>query len=167
MIILGVDPGSQITGYGILKVEGNRIRLLDAGPVRLKKIGEIPARLHALYEALKERIEAFKPDVLAVEKVFHGPNFNSTIRLGYVRGVILSLAGRYELDVHEYSPGEVKKSVTGYGKAEKSQVQEMVRILLSLQQVPKPHDVADALAIAICHAHHAPMLARQRFHGGV
>ena len=153
-------PGSQVTGYGILKVEGNRMHLLYAGPVRLKKHGEIPLRLHVLSEFLAERIKAFEPDILAIEKVFHGPNFNSTIRLGYVRGVVLMLAGRFGLEVHEYAPNEVKKAVTGYGRAEKEQIQEMVRILLKLPEVPKPNDVADAIALAICHANHAPVMRR-------
>ena len=160
MIILGVDPGSVITGYAFLETEGNRMKLLDAGPLRLKKEGEIERRLHALSKALDERIRMLEPDCLAVEKVFHGPNFNATIKLGYVRGVVLMLAGKYDLDVFEYAPSEVKKAVTGYGRAEKEQVQEMVRILLKLERVPKPNDVADAIALTICHAHHAPVLGR-------
>jgi len=162
VIILGVDPGSVITGYAFLEAEGNRMKLHDAGPFRLKKEGEIESRLYALANQLEEKIREYEPASIAVEKVFHGPNFNATIKLGYVRGVILMLAGKYELDVFEYAPSEVKKAVTGYGRAEKEQVQEMVRMLLGLEKVPKPNDVADAIALTICHAHHAPVASRFR-----
>jgi len=162
VIILGIDPGSRITGYGFLEKEGNRLRLLDAGPIRLEKEGEIPQRLQALCFFLEEKIREFSPDALSVEKVFHGPNFKATVLLSYVRGVVLMLAGRYELDVFEYAPSEVKKAVTGYGRAEKVQVQEMVKILLKLPSVPKPNDVADAIALSICHAHQSPAMGRLR-----
>ncbi len=160
MIILGVDPGSLITGYAFLETEGNRMKLLDAGPIRLKKHGEIPARLLALHDALDELIRTHQPHVLSIEKVFHGVNFNSTLLLGYVRGVALMLAARYEMDVAEYAPTEVKKAITGYGRAEKVQMQEMVRILLNLREVPKPHDVADAIAVAICHSNRVPVMSK-------
>ena len=154
---MGIDPGSLVTGYGIIKTEGNRIKLLDAGPIRLKKLGEIQARLHHLHDFLEERIKAFSPQVMSIEKIFHGVNFKSVLLLGYVRGVALMLAGRHGLEVAEYAPTQVKKTVTGYGGADKVQVSEMVRILLSLREPPKPHDVADALALAICHMNHTPV----------
>jgi len=160
MIILGVDPGSLITGYAFLQTEGNRMRLLDSGPIRLKKHGDIPARLLALHDALDELIRTYQPHVLSIEKVFHGINFNSTLLLGYMRGVALMLAARHELSVAEYAPTEVKKAITGYGKADKVQMQNMVRLLLNLREVPKPHDVADAIAIAICHANRAPVMSK-------
>lgn len=162
MIILGIDPGSVITGYGVLKSEGNRFRVIDAGPLHLKKHGELPNRLVYLAERVEVLIETHQPDVLSIEKVFHGVNFNSTLRLGYVRGVVLMLAARRGVAVAEYAATEVKKAVTGYGRAEKSQVQEMVRMLLGLPEIPKPNDVADALALAICHAHTAPVMERYR-----
>jgi len=160
VIILGIDPGSLTTGYGFIETSGNRLAMLDAGPIRLKSQGEIPQRLAFLGEQLVARIEACRPDALVVEKVFHGVNFNSTLRLGYVRGVILMIAAQQGLPIFEYAASEVKKTVTGYGRAEKTQVQEMVRILLNLRQVPKPHDVADALALAICHAHMGSVLQK-------
>ena len=167
MIILGVDPGSLVTGYGLLKTEGNRFRLMDAGPIRLKKHGSMENRLLHLNDALDKLIQAHKPDVLSVEKVFHGLNFQSTIALGYVRGIVLMQAARHNLTLAEYSPAEVKKAITGYGRAEKEQIQEMVRILLNLAEVPKPNDVADALALAICHANAAPLLGNMAGQGNL
>ncbi len=160
MIILGIDPGSRTTGYGFLRVEGNHFRLLDAGPIHMVKQGAIPQRLYYLSERIDTLIRTFEPDVLAIEKVFHGVNFQSALLLGYARGVILMQAAHHDLNVAEYAATEVKKAVTGYGRAEKSQVQEMVRILLNLRDSPKPTDVADALAAAICHAHAAPVAQR-------
>jgi len=157
LIILGVDPGSLITGYALLRCEGNRHQVIDAGPIRLKKFGELPDRLVHLADRLEALIEEFKPQALSIEKVFYGVNFQSALTLGHVRGVVLMLAARNQMSVGEYGPTEVKKAVTGYGRAEKSQVQEMVKILLNLKTIPKPNDVADAMALAICHAHMAPM----------
>lgn len=163
MIILGVDPGSIITGYGLVETDGNRFQVLEAGPIRLKSAGEISMRLLLLATELEKHVREHKPDVVSLEKVFFGKNFHSALTLGYVRGVVLMLSARYNLPVAEYSPTEVKKAVCGYGKAEKGQVQEMVRMLLNLPQLPQPSDVADALALAICHAHMGPM--RERFAG--
>ena len=162
MIILGVDPGSTITGYGLLKSEGNRFQILEAGPVRLKKHGELPNRLRFLYETLHNLIALHKPQVIALEKVFHGVNAHSALVLGHVRGTVMLLAAQHDIPVAEYAPTEVKKSVCGYGRADKAQIQEMVRVLLNLREAPKPNDVADALALAICHAHTAPVLDRYR-----
>lgn len=161
MIVLGIDPGSVTTGYGLVESKGNRLRLIDAGPLRLKKHSDIMAnRLYFLGEELEKLLLKHKPDALALERVFHGVNFSSALKLGYVRGVCLFLGARFGLEIAEYSPTEVKKSITGYGRAEKGQVQEMVRMLLGLEKAPQPHDVADALALAIFHAHTAPILKR-------
>jgi len=160
VIILGIDPGSLITGVGLIETDGNRFHVLEAVPLRLKKAGEIPQRLLLLATELETKVRAHRPDVVSLEKVFHGKNFQSALVLGYVRGVILMLAARYEIPVAEYAATEVKKAVCGYGKADKAQVQEMVRLLLNLPTVPKPPDVADALALAICHAHTGPVKAR-------
>lgn len=160
MIIMGVDPGSLITGFGVIETDGNRFQVLEAGPIRLKKAGEIPQRLLLLATELETRIRKHSPDVISLEKVFYGKNFHSAMVLGYVRGVVLMLAARYEKPVAEYAATEVKKAITGYGKAEKAQMQEMVRLLLNLPTIPKPADVADALALAICHAHTAPAATR-------
>lgn len=161
MIVIGIDPGSIVTGYGIIESRGSRLRLIDAGPLRLKKHSEdIPKRLQYLGEQLSHIIETHQPQALAVERVFHSVNFSSALKLGYVRGVVLYIAAKFGLEIAEYSPTEIKKSITGYGRAEKSQMGEMVRMLLNLPKVPKPHDVSDALAMAIYHAHTAPILKR-------
>lgn len=163
MIVLGIDPGSVVTGYGILRSRGNSLQLLDAGPIRLKKQSEDMAqRLCFLGQQLETLITTFRPDALAIERVFHSVNFSSALKLGYVRGVVLFLAAKHHLEIGEYSPTEVKKSLTGYGRAEKGQVGEMVRMLLGLPAPPKPHDVTDALALAIYHAHTAPILKRMQ-----
>lgn len=161
MKVLGIDPGSITTGYGLLESRGNRLKLIAAGPLRLKKQhNDMAKRLEYLGCELEKILLTYKPDALAVEKVFHSVNFSSALKLGYVRGVVLFLAARFGLEIAEYSPTEVKKSLTGYGRAEKGQVQEMVRMLLGLEKPPQPHDVADALALAIYHAHTAPILKR-------
>ncbi|CAM2064579.1 crossover junction endodeoxyribonuclease RuvC [Sulfidibacter corallicola] len=160
MITLGIDPGSQITGYGIIQSQGNRNRLIAAGPIRLNKIQALGDKLLALQDQVEALIREHKPNALALEKVFHGVNFNSALKLGYVRGVVILAAAKHQIPLGEYAPTEVKKAVCGNGRAEKQQIQEMVRLLLNLPDVPKPHDVADALAIAICHAHQGPILAR-------
>jgi len=162
VIILGIDPGSLITGYGFIRGEGNRLLMMEAGTIRLKKQGDMAYRLLHLADFLDNKIAEVKPDVISIEKVFHGVNFNSTLALGYVRGVVLMTAARHQLTIAEYSPTQVKKTITGYGRAEKTQMQEMVRMLLNLREVPKPADVADALALAICHAHTGPIMTRYR-----
>lgn len=156
MIILGVDPGSLITGYGFVEVEGNHFQVLEAGALRLKRAGEMGDRLLLLATELETRVRKHKPDVLSLEKVFLGKNFQTALVLGYVRGVVLMLCARYKLKIAEYTATQVKKTITGFGRAEKVQVQEVVRILLNLAEIPKPADKADALALALCHAHTAP-----------
>lgn len=160
MIILGIDPGSRITGYGVINSRGNHSTMIEAGPIRLQKIEAIGERLVLLADTLDGLITQHKPDALALEKVFHGVNVKSTLVLGYVRGVILMCAARHSLPVAEYAATEVKKTVTGFGRADKQQIKEMVKILLKLEKDPKPHDVTDALAIALCHAHLGPTQAR-------
>jgi crossover junction endodeoxyribonuclease RuvC len=160
LIILGIDPGSLITGYGFIRVDGSRLVHVDSGALMLKKHGEIPNRLAFLEESLDPLIERFRPQAVSVERVFHSINFQSALKLGYVRGVVMLLAARRAIPVAEYAPTEVKNAVTGYGRADKSQVQEMVRMLLGLAKVPSPADISDALALAICHAHAAPVRHR-------
>ncbi|CAM2009749.1 crossover junction endodeoxyribonuclease RuvC [Acanthopleuribacter pedis] len=160
MIILGIDPGSRITGFGLINSRGNHSAMIEAGPIRLQKIEDIGERLVVLADTLEELITRHKPDAMALEKVFHGVNAKSTLVLGYARGVILLCAARHNLPVAEYAATEVKKAITGFGRAEKTQIKEMVKILLKLEKDPKPHDVTDALAIALCHAHMGPIKAR-------
>ena len=162
MIILGIDPGSNTTGYGVLECRANRFQVIEAGPIRLRRKESIGERLWALSREVEALLLKHKPDSISLEKVFHGVNFNATLHLGYVRGAILLLAAKHAVPLAEYASTEVKKSVTGYGRADKAQVAEMVRILLNLREPPKPHDVSDALALAICHAHLSPTLARYK-----
>ena len=163
MIILGIDPGSRTTGFAVIHSIGNQLKLAEGGAIRLEKEGEFSARLLCLGQRLDDILLHHRPDSLALEKVFHGLNVASTLKLGYIRGLVLYKAATHQVPVAEYDATVVKKAVTGYGRAEKHQVQEMVRVLLNLKETPKPHDVADAMAIAICHAHTAPSIAR--FHG--
>ena len=147
---LGIDPGSQITGFGVLEKDGVRIRHIHSGFVRLTPSPSLSLRLKHLHQTLQEVIEDYRPVDLAVEKVFFAKNVQSALTLGHVRGVVLLTAVESGLEVFEYSPLEIKQAVTGYGRADKKQVQEMVKILLGVPSVQN-QDVSDALAAGICH----------------
>jgi crossover junction endodeoxyribonuclease RuvC len=149
---LGIDPGSQVTGFGVLEKEGSRISHLHSGFVRLAASPSppLPLRLKKLHQTLQEVIKEFRPTDLSVEKVFFAKNVQSALTLGHVRGVVLFTAVESGLEVFEYSPLEIKKAVTGYGRADKNQVQEMVKLLLGIPP-SRNQDVSDALAAAICH----------------
>lgn len=149
-VVLGIDPGSRATGYGVVRQEGERLRSLAAGVVRPRSSEPLPRRLLAIYQGLVGQIERFGPEAVAVEEVFFSINARSALTLGHARGAALLAAAAHGLPVHEYSPSEVKSAVVGYGRAEKHQVQQMVRLILGLAQ-PPPQDAADALAVAICH----------------
>lgn len=155
MIIMGVDPGTRATGFGVISLQGSRCNCLDFGAIKPRirdgssSIGE---RLRYIHEELVSLIETYEPEVLAVEGVFHAANVKSALTLGHARGVILLAAAQHSVGLVEYSPLEVKKAVVGYGRADKSQVQLMVQRLLNLKERPQPHDAADALAIALCQA---------------
>jgi crossover junction endodeoxyribonuclease RuvC len=155
--VLGIDPGSECTGWGVVEgdANGQRYRLVEFGAVRLKSSATFSSRLLKISRALDEVITRFNPDACAIEEAFLANNPKVTLKLGQVRGVALLAAETAALEIGEYSPRSIKQTVAGYGNAEKRQVQEMVRILLSLKSVPEPHDAADALAVAICHFHHA------------
>jgi len=155
MRILGIDPGSETTGWGVIEGDGRRYGLVECGTVRALAGQKFPARLLRIARALEEIIERHRPDACAIEDGFLATNVKVTLKLGQVRGVAMLVAERAALEIHEYSPRLVKQTVVGHGNAEKFQVQEMVKTLLSLAKVPEPHDAADALAVAICHFHHA------------
>ena len=155
MRILGIDPGSETTGWGVIEGDGRRYRLIDCGTVRAQPGQRFPARLLRISKALEEVIQRHNPDACAIEDGFLATNVKVTLKLGQVRGVAMLAAERAALEIHEYSPRLVKQTVVGNGNAEKFQVQQMVKTLLSLTSVPEPHDAADALAVAICHFHHA------------
>ena len=155
MRILGIDPGTQVCGYGVIETDGQDARALDYGVIK----GSAPSlegRLKAIYEGLLTVIARFEPEVAVVEGAFFGKNVRSALRIGEGRGVALLAAASGGLRVAEYAPAEVKKAVVGTGRAHKSQVQQMVRIILALPELPEPEDAADALAIAICHFHRLP-----------
>ncbi len=153
MIILGIDPGFAITGYGVVKYEGNKFSVIDYGAVTTPAGMEMPNRLLALNEGLEKVIEKFRPDFISVEELFFNKNIKTALNVGHGRGVVLLTAAKSGIPVFEYTPLQVKQAVVGYGRAEKAQVQQMVKVLLNLPAIPKPDDVADALAIAICHGH--------------
>ena len=149
--ILGVDPGSRITGYGIIRIERNRAEYVDAGCIQLKDI-PLSARLRLIFDQLSAVIRTHHPTEAAVEKVFMNRNADSALKLGQARGAAIVAAAALELAVFEYSPNEIKQAIVGRGHADKAQVQHMVKALLGLAQTP-PADAADALAAAICHGH--------------
>ena len=154
MIILGVDPGTAITGYGLVDFQGNRFSPIEYDCVRTPAKMKLSDRLLILYRELEMVIEKYRPDRFAVEKLFFNTNARTALAVGQARGVVLLLGAMAGLQVYEYTPLEVKQAVVGYGRAEKEQVQYMVKAILCLPEIPKPDDVADALAVAICHAHY-------------
>src|SRR5579862_3953944 len=168
MRVFGIDCGTECTGYGVVEwhddARSPQLVSLGAGAIRLSKKDPLPERLSAVYTRLIELLEAFQPDVVAVEEVFYSVNAKSALKLGHVRGVALLAAATARLPYAEYAPLKIKSTVTGYGLAQKEQVQFMVARLLRLASAPEPADAADALAIAICHVHHAQTLAIQEAH---
>jgi crossover junction endodeoxyribonuclease RuvC len=153
--VLGIDPGSETLGWGVVEGSGLKYSLIDFGTVKSSPKESFSKRLLKIYDGVEAVINTFKPDVISVEEAFYANNVKVALKLGQVRGVVLLSGEKNNLEISEYSPRLIKQTVVGYGNAEKHQVQEMVRILLRLQKVPEPHDAADALAIAICHFHHA------------
>jgi crossover junction endodeoxyribonuclease RuvC len=150
--VFGIDPGSQRTGFGCVDSDGRRHQLIACGAIRAAG-DAFPARLAIIYRELSIRIRETAPDVVAVENLFHALNARSALTLGHARGVALLAAVEAGVPVVEYTPAEVKRAVVGYGRAEKPQVQQMIKLLLGLSKAPTPHDAADALAVAICHIH--------------
>lgn len=155
MRVLGIDPGSETLGWGVVKKDGNIYRLIQYGTVKSSPREPFAKRLLKISDGIEDVIARFQPQVLSIEEAFYAVNVKVALKLGQVRGVALLLAEKHRLDIHEYAPRLIKQTVVGYGNAEKHQVGEMVRILLKLPQIPEPHDAADALAAAICHFHHA------------
>jgi len=155
MRVLGIDPGSETTGWGIIDGDGRRYALVEYGSIKTSANEKFAMRLLKICDGIDAVITRLQPDSCAIEDGFLKTNVKVTLKLGQVRGVALLAAARAALDIHEYAPRLIKQTVVGYGNAEKHQVQEMVRVLLSLKSAPQPHDAADALAVAICHFHHA------------
>jgi crossover junction endodeoxyribonuclease RuvC len=157
LIVLGIDPGTAMTGYGLVERTGSRLRALDYGCLETPAGMPLPERLLLIQDGLIDLVETYRPDLVAVERLFFNKNVQTAFAVGQARGVALLTAARFGLPVHEYGPHEVKLAVTGHGRAEKIQVQRMVQVVLGLAVLPRPDDAADALAIAICLAHaHRP-----------
>ena len=154
MKVFGIDPGSERTGYGCVETDGSRHRLVVCGAIATSPRAAFPDKLLAIHDRLATLLAECRPDAVAVESIFYATNVRSALKLGHARGVVLLAAVEAGFPVAEYTPAEIKRAVVGYGRAEKHQVQEMVRLLLGLRTVPSPNDAADALAVAICHVHH-------------
>lgn len=159
MLILGIDPGTAITGYGLVREENSGLILVDYGVITTPSGQPLPERLQLIYQGLTEVIAQHRPDASAVEELFFSRNVRTALSVGHARGVVLLALADAGLPISEYKPLEVKQAVAGYGGADKHQVQEMVRMLLNLDQVPQPDDAADAVAVAVCHIHSARMMA--------
>lgn len=153
MIILGIDPGYAIVGYGVINYEANRFQVLDYGAITTPAGMPFVERLDVIDRDLNMIFEKYHPQAMAIEKLFYNTNAKTVIDVAQARGVTVLAAFRNKAEIFEYTPLQVKQSVVGYGRAEKKQVQEMTRVILNLEKVPKPDDTADALAMAICHAH--------------
>ena len=154
MRIFGIDPGSERTGYGCVETDGGVARLVVCGAITASPGDAFPQRLAGIHRELVRLLNGCTPDCVAIEDLFHAVNVRSALKLGHTRGVAMLAAVEAGCPVVEYTPAEIKRAVVGYGRAEKHQVQQMVKLLLGLPAVPAPHDVADALAIAICHLNH-------------
>lgn len=152
MRIIGIDPGTGILGFGVIDVEGSRAQLVDAGVIRTPVKEDDAVRLQTIYEELTDIIVQTRPTIMSVEKLFFARNVTTAMTVAQARGVVLLCGMQAGLTLFEYTPMQIKQAVTGYGKADKKQMQEMVRVLLKLQEVPKPDDAADALAAALTHA---------------
>ncbi len=160
MLIMGVDPGLAIVGFGFVEKTGSKLTPVQYGCIQTEAHTDSAVRLLEIYNSLGQLIDKYKPDAVAVEKLFFNQNVTTAMAVSQARGVMLLVAAQRGLQIGEYTPLQVKQAIVGYGKAEKRQVQEMVKILLHLQVVPKPDDVADALAVAICHAHSSTLNAK-------
>ena len=153
MIILGIDPGYAIVGFGVIEYNSNHFKMLEYGAITTNAGVPFNRRLEIIYDDLTALIEKYHPAAMSVEKVFYNSNAKTVIDVSQARGVIMLAAQKTHTRVFEYTPLQVKQSVVGYGRAEKKQVQDMTKRILSLKEIPKPDDAADALAMAICHAH--------------
>ena len=150
MRILGIDPGTGILGFGVIDAEKNSVSLVDAGVIKTPVHQADSDRLETIFNELSEIIAECKPTVMSVEKLFFAQNVTTAMSVSQARGVVLLLGKQHKMQLHEYTPQQIKQALTGYGKAEKAQIQEMVRTILKLKSIPKPDDAADALAAAIC-----------------
>lgn len=149
MRIIGIDPGTGILGFGIIDVVKSRVTLVDAGVIRTPVKQDDAIRLHTIYDELSQVIKETKPTLMSVEKLFFARNVTTAMTVAQARGVVLLCGKQAGLIIHEFTPMQIKQAITGYGKADKKQMQEMVRVILGLQTIPKPDDAADAIAAAL------------------
>ncbi len=152
MIILGIDPGTATTGYGVIENQNGKIMAIAHGCILTKAGQDLDERLDIIFNDLTKIIKKFKPEMVAVEELFFASNAKTAISVGHARGVILLACKKTKVPVYEYTPLQVKQAICGYGRGDKQQIQKMVKALLNLKEIPKPDDAADGLAIAICHA---------------
>ena len=155
MRILGIDPGYAILGWGVIDMKGNQFKVVDYGAVTTDAKMEMPDRLKVLYNSLMDIITEYEPDVASIEELFFNTNAKTAILVGQARGVAVLACANSGLEIEEYTPLQIKQGLVGYGRAEKKQVQLMVKTIINLKEVPKPADTADALAAAVCHGHAA------------
>lgn len=153
MIILGIDPGIAIVGYGVIEYKGNKFKVIDYGAIATPAGMKVKDRLKIIYDGVIDIIQEHKPDCIAIEELFYNNNAKTVINVAQGRAMPYLAAANTNLEIYEYTPLQVKQAVVGYGRAEKKQVQQMTKMLLNLEKIPKPDDTADALAIAVCHAH--------------
>lgn len=166
LTILGIDPGYAIIGYGVIDYNANRFAVKKYGAITTSAGTRFTLRLEKIFDEMCEIITSTKPDAISIEKLFFNTNTTTAIDVAQARGVILLAAAKFNIPIFEYTPLQVKSAVTGYGRAEKKQVMDMIKSLLRLTAVPKPDDTADALALAVCHAHSAGSLLGQINSGG-
>lgn len=155
MRILGIDPGYAILGWGVIDMKGNRFKIVDYGAVTTDSKMEMPDRLKVLYNSLMDIIAEYEPEVASIEELFFNTNAKTAILVGQARGVAVLACANSGLEIEEYTPLQIKQGLVGYGRAEKKQVQLMVKTILNLKEIPKPDDTADALAAALCHGYSA------------
>ena len=153
MIVIGIDPGYAIVGIGVVEYVGNKFRTLEYNAITTPAGMNTVARLKKIYDEMELYIKKYKPDCISIEELFFNSNQKTAINVAQARGVLLVAAANHNIPISEYTPLQVKQSVTGYGRAQKQQIQQMVKMILGLNAIPKPDDAADALALAICHAH--------------
>ncbi|MBE7033331.1 MAG: crossover junction endodeoxyribonuclease RuvC [Ruminococcaceae bacterium] len=165
MRILGIDPGIAIVGYGVVDKEGNRYKTIAYDAVTTKAHTPLEDRLQKVYDGVCEIIKEYKPDAMSIEELFFNNNAKTALTVGQARGVIILAAVQNHIPVYEYTPLQVKQALTGYGRASKTQIQQMMKSMLGLTEVPKPDDVADALAIAVCHGNSMRFNSIKQFGG--
>lgn len=155
MRILGIDPGFAITGYSVIEYNGNKFKLITSGAITTQAGVSFPLRLTAIYDELDALVKMYKPDAISVEELFFNQNIKTAINVAQARGIVLVVGCKNNIPTYEYTPLQVKQAVVGYGRAEKKQVQQMVKAILNVKEVPKLDDITDSMAIGICHAHSA------------